>query len=312
MVKMKTKIDPVDVFAYTDFRLFMRERYRSLKSRDRSLTYEKLGKIIGFSSPGFFTQLIQGKTRLPSSMTQKISCALGLNQKESRYFSLLVEYGQTDEHVRKHELFKKVVNHNTGIARKLSPEQYAMFDKWYYAAIHELLYFYKFTGDYSALAKKLQPHIAPSEARAAIELLERLDLIRKESNGAYVRSDSEHLTTGFHAESVAINNYLLEMMKLGQQSVETGGPETRSLSTLTVSLSEKGYNRLEREIHEFRRRLLNLAKEDGEEDRLYQINLQMFPLTKIDKKTEGPLSHHEQDEDGGTIPAPEKSGSETV
>jgi uncharacterized protein (TIGR02147 family) len=277
----------ISVYRYTDFRLFIRDRYRFLKSLDRSMSYEKIGKLIGFSSPGFFTQIIQGKSRLPLPMVEKISCALKLNKKEAKYFALLVEYGQTEEHVKKHDLFKKVFNKNTGIAKMLSAEQYVMFDKWYYAAIHELLFYFRFNGDYSALAKKMQPQIAPSEARAAIELLVRLDLIRKDQDGFYVRSDAEHLTTGFHPESVAINNYLLEMMKLAQQSVETCTPETRLLSTLTVSLSENGFRRLAQDMHEFRRRLMSLAKEDGAEDRLYQINLQMFPLTKIDRKSGG-------------------------
>jgi uncharacterized protein (TIGR02147 family) len=290
MLNQKTSLKNINVFAYTDFRLFIKERYRFLKSKDRALSYEKLGKIIGFSSPGFFTQIIQGKSKLPVSMIPKISGALKLNKKELQYFALLVDYGQADEHVRKHELFKKVFNHNTGIAKMLTSEQYAMFDKWYYAAIHELLFYFRFSGDYAALARKMQPHIAPSEARAAIELLERLNLIRKDPNGNYIRSDSEHLTTGFHAESVAINNYLLEMMKLARLSIETCAPETRLLSTLTVSLSEKGFHRLEQDMHEFRRRLMNLAKEDGDEDRLYQINLQMFPLTKIEKKIEAASS----------------------
>jgi uncharacterized protein (TIGR02147 family) len=103
-----TGIPETDVFEFTDFRLFIRNRYRYLKTCDKSLTYERLGKIIGFSSPGFFTQIIQGKCRLPSPMIQKIALALGLNKKESQYFALLVEYGQASEQARKHELFKKV------------------------------------------------------------------------------------------------------------------------------------------------------------------------------------------------------------
>lgn len=108
-------IPETDVFEYVDFRLFIRDRYRYLKVCDKSVTYGRLGKVIGFSSPGFFTQIIQGKCRLPSPMIQKIALALGLNKKESQYFALLVEYGQADEQARKHELFKRVINHNAVI-----------------------------------------------------------------------------------------------------------------------------------------------------------------------------------------------------
>ncbi len=282
MATKPKSMNQVDVFAYTDFRLFMRERYRSLKSCDRTLTYKKLGEVAGFTSPGFFTQLLQNKSRLPAVMVPKLGKALRLTRKEAAYFSLLVEFGQADSHNRKHELFKKVLNHNSGITRTLSPEHYAVFDKWYHIAIRELLYYYKFDGKFNELAKKLSPPISPSEARASVELLERLKLVRRNEYGVYLRSDVDPLSTGFHPESVPINNFLLEMMKLAQQSVEICPPDKRTLSTLTVSLSEGGFHRLEQEVHEFRRRLLLLAKEDINEDRLYQINLQMFPLTRIE------------------------------
>jgi uncharacterized protein (TIGR02147 family) len=116
----QTEIPETDVFEYVDFRLFIRDRYRYLKTCDKSLTYERLGGIMGFSSPGFFTQIIQGKCRLPSPMVQKICLALGLNKKESQHFALLVEYGQAGEQARKHELFKKVFNQNQ--TRKSSKE----------------------------------------------------------------------------------------------------------------------------------------------------------------------------------------------
>jgi len=284
IVRKNRMMEKVSVFSYTDFRAFIKDRYQFIKSRDRTMTYKKLGKSVGFSSPGFFTQIIQGKSRLPASMVDNLCRALELTVKEQAYFKLLAEFGQTETHARKHELFKKLINMNTGTARTLTPEQYVVFDKWYYTAIHELLHYTPFNGDFHALAKRLAPPISPAEAREAIALLLHLKMIGRNEQGVFVRSDAEPLTTGFHPESVAINNYLLEMMKLAERSVETSPKEARSLSTLTVSVSENGYHRLEQELHEFRRRLLTLAKQDRFEDRLYQINLQMFPLTKIEKK----------------------------
>lgn len=295
MARKSTSSQNVNIFAYTDFRRFIKDRYRRLKSIDRSLTYAKIGLVIGFSSPGFFTQIIQGKSRIPANMVPKFCTALKLTKKESAHFRLLVEYGQADTHERMHELFKKVLVANAGSLRTLSPDQYVLFDKWYYTVVHELLHYQRFDGDYRALSRMLLPPITPSQAREAIDLLVRLNLIKKNDAGAYVRSDAQNLTTGFHPESVAINNYLLEMMKLAQCSIETCQPEQRSLSTLTVSLSENGYRRLEQEMHEFRRRLLSLANEDMTEDRLYQINLQMFPLVKINAKNANRSSNDNRD-----------------
>ncbi|MBD3420186.1 MAG: TIGR02147 family protein [Chitinivibrionales bacterium] len=271
----------INIFCYTDFRKYLADRYREMKWSNPSLTYRHVATHIGFNSPGFFTQIIQGKSNLPESSSALFASFFDLNKKETEYFQLLVRYNQATDHFEKKKYFAKILTLNRGKLKELTPEQFKLFDKWYYLAIHELLYFFPFKDDYKALAKKLNPSITPSQARDAIQLLAELGLISKQDNGIWTRAHDCSLTTGYHDESIIINNYLLETMELAKEAIQQIPHSQRSCSSITLSLSEKGQQRLHNELDMFRRRLLEIARGDTDEDRICQVNLQLFPLSNV-------------------------------
>jgi uncharacterized protein (TIGR02147 family) len=56
----------------------------------------------------------------------------------------------------------------------------------------------------------------------------------------------------------------------------------RDISTLTLSISESSLQRMKEKIRECRRELLEIAKADEHADRVYQLNLQLFPLSAFE------------------------------
>ena len=53
------------------------------------------------------------------------------------------------------------------------------------------------------------------------------------------------------------------------------------MSTLTLSISEDAYGTMKEEIANFRKKLLGIAEKDRIPDRVYQLNYQFFPLSKL-------------------------------
>jgi uncharacterized protein (TIGR02147 family) len=150
-------------------------------------------------------------------------------------------------------------------------------------AVRELLAFYKFNGDYKELAKSVDPPISPSQAKKAITLLERLRLIKKGPDGFYSQTDNL-ISTGYDAKTVAINNFQLSTLDLAKESIDRFPKQERDISTLTLSFSGPLYHTLSEKLKNFRRELLELVKNDPNPvDRVYQINFQIFPLSKYHK-----------------------------
>jgi len=268
------------IFEYSDFRLFLRDYLLAAKSRGAKLTYEELGRKVGFTSRGFVTQIIQGTSRIPEDKIGAFGNALSLKKKELEYFELLVHFNQAKTHRTKNESFKKLTSGFKTRIRHIGSDNYEFYSKWYYSAIRSLLGYYPFTGDYKELANQLTPAITPGQAKKAIALLERLSLIVKKEDGCYHVTD-RLLTSGDAVDSVALVNFQQVTMDLAKDALETFPKKQRDASTLTLGLSREGYRAAVEKIATLRRELLDIARFDRQIDRVIQVNLHAFPLTKI-------------------------------
>ena len=271
------------IFEYSDYRLFLRDYLLAVKSRGEKLTYEELGRKVGFTSKGFVTQIIQGKCKIPKDKIRKFGMALWLKKKEQSYFELLVRFDQAKTHRAKNDAFKKLSSRFKTRVPHIGPDKYDFYSTWYYSAIRSLLGYFPFTGDYKNLAEQLTPAITPGQAKKAIELLERLSLIVKKEDGAYHLTD-RILSTGDSVDSMALINFQKATMDLAKEALERFPKERRDSSTLTLGLSKEGYRAAVGKIASLRKELLDIALFDRRIDRVIQVNLHAFPLTKLGKE----------------------------
>lgn len=271
----------MNIFDYTDYRKYLRDFYENRKAVDRSFTVRHIAENVGFKSASFFCQLMNGRSNMSPELTCKFSKFIGHNKKECDYFETLVSYNQAKNHPQKKKFFEKLISFKQSKIRTIDSNLYEFYDKWYYNAIRELLFFYPFNGNFQVLGKILNPSISPAEAQKAVTLLDQWGLIKRDASGRYVRSDDQSITTGMKAQSFYVNNFQHAVLDLAKGALDRFPRDERSLSTLTMSLSPEGYHKMESEIHLFRRRMLTIAEEDTRENRVYQMNIQLFPVTNV-------------------------------
>ncbi len=275
----------MDIFSYTDYRKFLNDYYLDNKSRNRHFTVRYIAEQVGFKSASFFSQLVNGRSNISLELARKFSSFMNLNKNQSDYFETLILYNQSKTHDEKKSHFEKLTTFKQSRIKQIDSKYFEFYDKWYYSAIRELLYLFPFNGeDYKELARLLEPSISPQQARRAISRLESWGLICKDQKGCYVRSDKKSISTGLDAQSFYINNYQQAVLNLAQQAIDNFPKESRQFSTLTLSLSPAGYRKFLLELQDFRHRLLAIGEEDCTEDRVYQLNMQLFPITKQVKK----------------------------
>ena len=271
------------IFEYSDYRIFLQDYLSSAKTKGKLLTYEELGKRVGFSSKGFVTQIIQGKTKIPKDKIRTFGEALELRKNEQDYFELLVLFGQAKTHREKNQYFQELVSRFLTRIHHIGPDTYEFYSTWYYSAIRSILAFYPFDGDYKKLAQQLVPAITPGQAKRAIELLERLSLIVKKDDGRY-HLTNRIVSTGDSVGSTAVVNFQQQTMDLAKEALERFSKEQRDSSTLTLGLSEEGYRAVVEKIAALRKELLAIARFDRDINRVIQVNLHAFPLSKISKE----------------------------
>lgn len=272
--------DMINIYNYLDYRKYLSDAFKERKEHNYHFSFRFIAQHLNLSSPGFFNWVISGKRKLPEALIPKIAILFKLDDKECAYLHLLVKYTHSVEPAEREELFEKMsVFIKRQAKHELQPEQYQLFSKWYYLAIRELLRAFRFKDDYRALAGALQPKIKMSEAREAIEVLEKIGLIARDGEGAY-RPVETLLTTGEVWESDLITTLQLQLADLGKKALLSVPKNERDISNLTVTLSAETLRRVREAISALRHEILAQSEDDDDADRVYQCNIQLFPISQ--------------------------------
>jgi uncharacterized protein (TIGR02147 family) len=270
----------MDIYDYSDFRLLLRDLYFERKKRDAKFSYRFMANKAGFKSAGFFSQIIQGKTNISIRTALSLATVFKLKAYEVEYFENLVNFNQAKSQADKQHYFQRLISFKKAKLKTLDERQYVLFTKWYYLAIRELLGIIPFKDDFKEMANSLLPKITVPEAKEAIKVLEQLNLIQKNPYGIYVRMDAT-LTTGDRWNSLAIAQFQRDTLDLAKASYDIVDKELRAHSTLTLCISNGEFRWIKGELGSLRKKILEMAKNAPNPDRVYQINFNVFPLSSI-------------------------------
>ena len=269
----------LSVYDYFDYRKFINDSYKARKAEDSRFSYRYIGSKVGFTSAGFFTKILQGKTNI-SMKTALAFCSLfKLTKQETHYFETLVQFNQSGTHESRRFFFERLLSLKQSVGRDLVPEQYELFSNWYTVVIREMINYFPLTDNFRELAGAIIPSIKESEAKKAVILLSKLGLITKNPDGFYEQTD-RLLTTGSEWTSLAIDKFQIDTAVLAGEAISTLPKEQRDISTCTLSISEKTFEAIRERTKQFRKELLELARADSVADRTYHLNVHLFPVSK--------------------------------
>jgi uncharacterized protein (TIGR02147 family) len=269
----------IDVYEYLDYRKLLKDLYLERKGRNTKFSYRYISLKTGIRSSGYFANILSGKSNVALNLVLKLCQLFGLKGAEAEYFELLVHFNQAKTHDEKNHLFDRILKVKKSKVRTLLPESYEYFNNWYYVVIREMLDFYSFRGDYEALAKMVSPPITAKEAERAIQVIEALGLAKKNAKGVYEKVDAL-VSTGDEVKSTAVVNFQKATLDLAKRSFDIYPMDSRDVSTLTITISQRNFRRIKDRIRNVRREILELAKADALTDTVYQLEFIAFPVTR--------------------------------
>jgi uncharacterized protein (TIGR02147 family) len=267
------------IYNYLNYREFLRDYFVEQKQLQKQLTHRVILKKMGITSTGFLSNVISGKKNLNEEMSNSLGKILNLAGRERRYLKNMVEYTQARSLEEKKKYLDRLLSMRKTTLTQISEEQFSLFSQWYYVYIRDMLCFMDFSGDYGALAQRLDPPIKPEEAEAAVKELERLGFIQKDNDG-FFRPVDNLVTTGDEAHSVQLAAFQLTTMDMAKRSLEKHPADKRDISFVSLTLSPESFAQVKSEVQMFRKKLLLIAKQEEKADRVYQCNMQLFPVTK--------------------------------
>ena len=299
------------VRAYTDFRRYLRDFYTDRKARTSRFSFRAFASAAGFSSPNFILLVMEGKKNLTGESAGRLAQAMGLAEEDAAHFLDLVRFGQAkDVETRGRALESLETRQRNDGTSLLEEGDAAYLAHWYLPVIRELAALPDFSEEPAWIAQRLGFPVPAKDIRAALEFLERKGYLArapsragKRGRGKDARAKGTQESAGTRREARAgrlipreatlstgemdpgllarsARAYHLQMAELARQAIFKLPPERRSVTNTTLSLSAAGYARALARIEALRKELLDLAARDSAPAGLYQLNVNLFPLTR--------------------------------
>lgn len=279
-----------NVYAYTDYREFIRDCYAEKKSSEK-LTLRDFARKAGFNTHTFLANVIEKKRALTTESAAKVARGLGLNPAERTYLELMVRFSNARTVDEKNDVYEQMCAcMPKSEIRKIGSEYYEIFRNAYVLTIREMVALPDFKPDAKWIGKKLHPHITTSQVEKALKTLVESKLLERDAKGKLKQANAD-LTTGREVKSLAISLYHKQLLELAAASIDDTPAKDRDISSLTLNISKSEFDFIKRRTADFRAEILDFLKkkrEDAgggfprEEDRaIYYLNMQLFSGTEI-------------------------------
>lgn len=272
------------VFEYRNYREYIRDFYESRK-RNSAFTWREFAKLAQFASSGFLKLVCDGKTRLSKVAVEKVLPVFGLLGDQAEYFRLMVAFCDSPSPEVRSSSFEKMMK----IAQEnrvefLESKSFAYFSSWANPALRELAPIMPGATPLE-MGHTLVPAISAAEAREFLDLQESLGLLRKDECGNYHQT-SEGVSSSREVMSATVVNMQKQYAHLAAEALERYSRDYRHISGMTMGLDREAYERLAAELDAFRKKVADIVSNVKNYDRVYRLNLQLFPLSKKVEKNE--------------------------
>lgn len=270
----------INIFDYLDYRKFLKDFYQARKKEASFFSYRYFARRIGMDY-SILIRITQNTLHLSSKKIGTVAEACELQGKQKEYFENLVRFNKAKSQSDCKLYFEKLLSLKSLKSDILLQSQYEFFNKWYYTALWTHLHQVPFKGNFSELGNRLDPPLSARDTRQAVKLLERLELVERDEKG-FLRARGKNLTTGEEWRSLAIAQYQKTMIELGHESLERFQKQFRDISTVTINLPKEAVTEFREIIAEFRKSVIKMAESYSSPNDVYQMNIQLFPLTRVE------------------------------
>ncbi len=268
---------------YSDYRTFLADFYEDQKKRHAYFSYRYFCRKAGISSPSLFKEVVAGKRKLTSDTIDAFAKGLGLTEREAQYFTALVQFNQARSSADK-QLHLEAMRRLKAPVRqhKVAIDDYAYYASWYNPIVRELACTLDWHDDYTILAQHIRPRITAKQARESTALLLDLGFLVRDGDGRFHQAHPA-ITTGSEVIATGVRGLNRDMARLGVAAIDEFPPSQRDISSAVIGVSEEGYRQIKQEIQAFKRRVFQIVDDDAAADRVYTLNVHLFPVSEPGK-----------------------------
>ncbi|MAE58475.1 MAG: hypothetical protein CME69_06315 [Halobacteriovorax sp.] len=231
-------------------------------------------------SPSRLSEVMNGKGSLSYSSALKVGKNLNLTEKEMKIFTALVNLKNSSSKKSKndaHKYLKNICDKNT---HSLSQDTFSLISEWYYFAILSVLELDECNGQSHWIAKRLNLNIRTTED--ALSKLLTLSMVEKTEAGWRLPEEKVSFQTTNEIQSISLRKSHKQSLYQAINSIENHSIEHRDITSITMAIDKNKIPQAKKLIREFRSSLCEFM-ESGSKNEVYNLNIQLVPLTEQKK-----------------------------
>lgn len=271
---MQTTDNNSPIWDHLDYRGFLLSFYETKKRASRGrFSYRVFSNKTGVQSPNYLKLIVDGSRNLTLPHARRVAKFCGLSAEETQYFLSLVKWNQAGKQEEASELWSQVLKLRSRAKRlELSSAQLGIVTDLNVIALFELLQVEQKSLDKERLAKRLNQSV--KDVEAGLALLEKAQLIR----GNKVLNKT--LKSADDVPSKSIRQYHHQALEAARKALESTAVEEREYISTTLTVKKSDLPKLKEQIRALRDQMLSSAEAAAGAEEVYQLNVQLFPLTK--------------------------------
>ncbi|MES2768101.1 MAG: TIGR02147 family protein [Bdellovibrionota bacterium] len=254
----------------TTFISWFQREFLKRRSKNSGYSIRAFANYLGLPS-GTVSHLLSGKRKPSVKYITKLCAKLEMSPQEHAFIlnSLAKNpsYGDTSFSPQEYSL--------------ISIESFKVLSEWYHFAILELTHVKGFQYDLTWISRELG--ISVIEARQAIERLLKLDLL-VEKRGKLLKTQS-FVTNGENdfVTSSAHKQFQRHVLQRALEAIDNVAIEEKEITSMTMAIDESKLPQARKMMTKFRRDLCQFL-ENGNQTRVYNLGIQLYPLSKGTRK----------------------------
>lgn len=275
--------------AYTDFREYLKAYYdykvHLHKNSFSHYNYKTFSASADIKSPNYLKMIIEGERNLSRDTAKKFARALGLDKDGTEEFLLLVQYGQAVDPLERNRHLKTLNEFRTKRRIKsgeIQTEKLQSAPSWISWVIHSMVEQKDADFSIDGLRDLFVGNVTADDIRRSLQQLFDSQALQLDPQTGKVKKGLLPPNQDDISPEM-IRKIQSELMYLGMEALLNGKSADREIGTLTVCLTESEFEKIRFELRHLRKRILKdalVGRERGPGDRVYQLNIQMFPMTK--------------------------------
>lgn len=274
---------------YTDFRQYLKDVYDWRRTHEstgfRPYSYSTFSAAADIKSPNYLKLIIDGRRNLSEDMITRFARALRLPKSDLEEFRALVRYGQASAPIERNQHLKELADLRAQRALasgEISESNWEKVPGWIGWVLYAMSEQANVKFEPQTLARLFRAKASADDIRVSLrKLIDSGELSRDLETGVVTKG--RDLTESPQDLPVPLIRKLqAELIYLGIESLFRDSPKDREFGAMTLSMTEDEFNQVRFELRQLRKRLqrdISVKRKANQGDRVYQMNIQLFPLT---------------------------------